>query len=134
MRWRKGRKTPLDLQTNLKTKKADPEARIEKEKNISLSGTKKKKFSMSERETDQQAERNKMNSKIEEAEQRAKQERIEAAYKAQQALLEAAKKRTSKKKKSESKVEAAIQSTSKKKTTSATITRTHSTGYMKVHY
>ena len=96
-------------------------------------GTKKKKFSMSERETDQQAERNKMNSKIEEAEQRAKQERIEAAYKAQQALLEAAKKRTGKKKKTESKVEAAIQSTSKKKTTSTTITRTHSTGYMKVH-
>lgn len=133
MRWRKGRKTPLDLQTNLKTKKADPEARIEKEQNLSLTGTKKKKFSTSERETDQQAERNKMNSKIEEAEQKAKQERIEAAYKAQQALLEAAKKRINKTKKRESKVEAATQSTPKKKTTSTTITRTHRTGYMKVH-
>lgn len=121
MRWRKGRKTPLDLQTDLERKKANPDARVEKQKNLSLTGSTGKKYKMTEQPTDQQAQRNSMNSKIKEAEQRAKEERQEAARKALLDSIAKAKQaeKTKRSKKTESKVESAVTKTTKKTSTSS---------------
>lgn len=127
MRWRKGRKTPLDLKTDLERKKANPDARIEKQKNLSLSGTKSKKYTMTEQTADQQAQRNSMNSKIKEAEQRAKEERQEAARKALLDSIAKAKQaeKTKRSKKTESKIETATTktTTTTKKTSTSSVPR-----------
>lgn len=93
MRWRKGRKTPLELETNLEKKKVDPNARIESQKNLTLAGTKNKKFNMTENEVDQKTARTEMNDSIKTEEQKAKEERQKIARNAQQAALKNAKKR-----------------------------------------
>lgn len=93
MRWRKGRKTPLELETNLEKKKVDPNARIESQKNLTLAGTKNKKFNMTENEVDQKVARTEMNDTIKTEEQKAKEERQKIARNAQKAALNNAKKR-----------------------------------------
>lgn len=127
MRWRKGRKTPLDLQTDLQRKKADSNARIEKQKDLSLSGTKSKKYKVTEKTVDQEAQRNSMNSKIKEAEQRAKEERQQAARQALLDSIEKAKQRSKEKnkQKTESKIETSTttKTTTTKKSTSSAIPR-----------
>ena len=115
MQWRKGRKTPLELETNLEKKKVDPNARIESQKNLTLTGTKNKKFNMTENEVDQKAARKEMNDAIKTEEQKAKEERQKLARNAQQAALNNAKKRA--------KEETKEPETPKKKTVINTSTR-----------
>lgn len=115
MRWRKGRKTPLELETNLEKKKVDPNARIESQKNLTLAGIKNKKFNMTENEVDQKAARTEMNDAIKTEEQKAKEERQKIARNAQQAALNNAKKRA--------KEETKEPETPKKKTVINTSTR-----------
>ena len=115
MRWRKGRKTPLELETNLEKKKVDPNARIESQKNLTLAGTKNKKFNMTENEVDQKAARTEMNDAIKTEEQKVKEERQKIARNAQKAALNNAKKRA--------KEETKEPETPKKKTVINTSTR-----------
>lgn len=133
MKWRKGRKTPLDpSNTNLQTKKVNPEARIGKEQNLSLNGTTGKRLQKSEVVKDNTAERNSMNQKMADAEAKEKQRRKELAIKAQQDTLAKAKQRSSTtKSKKETKVEQKKEPQVQKKTTTSSnyIQRRHVSRY-----
>ena len=118
MRWRKGRKTPINgLETQLSKKTADPNARVEKEKNLTLKGSSGKRYSMDEKATEAQSQREKMNEKIREQEAQSKMERQQAARNALLDSIKKAKKR-SQEKKTESKVETSTKTVTKKTTTS----------------
>lgn len=123
MRWRKGRKTPINgLETQLHKKTADPNARVEKQKNLTLKGSTGKKYSMDEASTEAKSQRDSMNEKIREQEAQSKMERQEAARKALLDSINKAKKRQNKIKKQETPVETP-KKTETKKTTSYSIPR-----------
>lgn len=108
MRW-KNKKAIIDpSNTDIRVKKADNTPRIEKEKNLVLSGTGNKKFTTSEKETDDKQAREELNSKIEKAEQEDREAREEAARLAYEESLRKARERSAPK---EEKVESVKKST-----------------------
>lgn len=94
MRWRKGRKTPLDpsLQTNLKRKEADSNPRIESKKDVSLTGKANKKLAVSETNVDKKSPREKLAEEMAEAAAKDRQDRAIAAANALKRSIEKAKK------------------------------------------
>lgn len=94
MRWRKGRKTPLDpsLQTNLKKKEANSTPRVENKKDVSLTGTANKKLTVSEKNVDDKTPREKLAEQMAEAAAKDRQDRAIAAANALKRSIEKAKK------------------------------------------
>ena len=80
-------------------RRLDDTPRIEKEKNIVLTGKSGKKFQTSEREVDNKDEREELNEKMKSAEIADREAREEAARLAAQRLLEQARARAAKKEK-----------------------------------
>lgn len=76
MRWRNKKASIIDpSNTSIRVKKPDGTARVEKEKNLSLSGTGNKRFSSTERELDDKKEKDELNKKVEEAAKKDQEDR-----------------------------------------------------------
>lgn len=99
MRWRFKKGTTIKPSSGIRSRKLDDTPRIEKEKNIVLTGKSGKKFQTSEREVDDKDEREELNEKMKSAEIADREAREEAARLAAQRLLEQARARAAKKEK-----------------------------------
>ena len=99
MRWRFKKGTTIKPSSGIRSRKLDDTPRIEKEKNIVLTGKSGKKFQTSEREVDNKDEREELNEKMKSAEIADREAREEAARLAAQRLLEQARARAAKKEK-----------------------------------
>lgn len=76
MRWRNKKASIIDPNnTSIRVRKADGTARVEKEKNLSLSGTSNKKFVSTERELNDKKEQDELNKKVEEAARKDQEDR-----------------------------------------------------------
>lgn len=94
MRWRKGRKTPLDpaLKTNLKKKEPNSNPRIENRKDLALTGKANKKLEVTEKNVDVKSPREKLAEQMAEAAAKDRQDRAIAAQNALKRSIAKAKK------------------------------------------
>lgn len=94
MRWRKGRKTPLDpaLKTNLKKKEPNSNPRIENRKDLALIGKANKKLEVTENNVDVKSPREKLAEQMAEAAAKDRQDRAIAAQNALKRSIAKAKK------------------------------------------
>jgi hypothetical protein len=94
MRWRKGRKTPLDpaLKTNLKKKEPNSNPRIENRKDLALTGKANKKLEVTEKNVDNRSPREKLAEQMAEAAAKDRQDRAIAAQNALKRSIAKAKK------------------------------------------
>lgn len=94
MRWRKGRKTPLDpaLKTNLKKKETNSNPRIENRKDLALTGKANKKLEVTEKNVDVKSPREKLAEQMAEAAAKDRQDRAIAAQNALKRSIAKAKK------------------------------------------
>lgn len=99
MKWRFKKGTTIKPSSGIRSRQLDDTPRIEKEKNIVLTGKSGKKFQTSEREIDNKDEREELNEKMKSAEIADREAREEAARLAAQRLLEQARARAAKKEK-----------------------------------
>lgn len=97
MKWRFKKGTTIKPSSGIRSRQLDDTPRIEKEKNIVLTGKSGKKFQTSEREIDNKDEREELNEKMKSAEIADREAREEAARLAAQRLLEQARARAKKK-------------------------------------